>query len=90
VCGDKIAGVPNRRFFVKFRGQNAHPNRVEKPAQRMRNALSPVGQCNRRRDRRRYPAGFSWSFAGGTPNPTGLKIHPNPLKTGVAEKAKIW
>ncbi|SPE33815.1 hypothetical protein SBA3_2060014 [Candidatus Sulfopaludibacter sp. SbA3] len=38
---DKTAGVTDSRFFMKFRGRNAHPNRVENaPPSRLSRAVN--------------------------------------------------
>jgi hypothetical protein len=63
--------APPHPVFMKFRGRNAHPNRVEKPPP----ACRPVGKLKHTLPR---AASFSWGFAGRRPIQTGRRTVTAP------------
>jgi hypothetical protein len=59
LAGETARPTASIRFFMKFRGRNAHPNRVEKPP-----ACRPVGKLKHTLPR---ASAFSWDFPGRMP-----------------------
>jgi len=61
-----IAGATDAPFFMKFRGRNAHPTRIEKPAHRLGDAgdLAAGRRVQPAARPPALPAGFSSRFAG--------------------------
>jgi hypothetical protein len=85
LAGETACPTASIRFFMKFRGRNAHPNRVEKPPP----ACRPVGKLKRTLPR---ASSISWgSRAEGPFKQAGRSVahcvSPNPRLTASFRRA---